>query len=143
MEYTMRLREEGSTMKKLVHKFVFCLWAVVALEGCISIELNSPGDKVNDPLYNDYCWACLWCNRWWFWSDDPSSVCRIRDADSINVNNEYVYRPGYREALISYSWWTVFPSFGTLGLVVPFKVTVYKTKDDAASVVDDEPEKLN
>jgi hypothetical protein len=53
-----------------------------------------------------------------------------------------VYRPGYREALISYSWWTVFPAFGTLGLVAPFKVTVYKTKDDAASVVDDEPAKL-
>ena len=130
-------------MGKLVHKVVAWLLAAVALEGCISIELNSPGDKVNEPIYNDYCWACLWCNRWWFWSDDPSSVCRIHDADSVNVNNEYVYRPGYREALISYSWWTIFPSFGTLGLVAPFKVTVYKTKDDAASVVDDEPEKLD
>ena len=130
-------------MKRFVHKLVFCLMIAVSLGGCISIELNSPGDKVNEPLYNGYCWACLWCNRWWFWSDDPSSVCRIRDADSINVNNEYVYRPGCREALISYSWWTVFPAFGTLGLFSPFKVTVYKTKDDAAPVVADEPEKLN
>ena len=130
-------------MKQIIFRLVFPLVIAVVWDGCLSIELISPGDKVNEPIYNDYCWACLWCNRWWFWSDNPSSVCRIRDADSINVNNEYVYRPGYREALISYSWWTVFPAFGTLGLVTPFKVRVYKTKDDTASVVDDEPEKLN
>ena len=130
-------------MKKLIHKFVFCFVVAVAIGGCISIELSSPGDKVNEPIYSGYCCACLWCNCWWFWSDNPSAVCKIRDADSINVNDEYVYRPGYREVLISYSWWTVFPAFGTLGLVTPFKVTAYKTKDDAASVVDDEPEKLD
>lgn len=105
--------------------------------GCLSMEFTSLGQKVNEPLYDEYCWACLWSNSWWCWSDNPSEVCKISDDHAKRVGNDYVYRPGYREIKISYSWWTIFPAFATLGAFTPMEVICYETKDTRPAVSDE------
>lgn len=110
--------------------------------GCISMEFASPGRKVNDPLYDGYCWACLWFNCWWWWSDDPSEVCKISDRHTTKASDGYVYRPGYREIKISHSWWTVFPAFATIGAITPLKVIVHETKDNHPPLKDEEAVEL-
>lgn len=119
--------------------FVLLLSALLCLAGgCINLEFASPGRKVNEPLYDKCCYACLWFNFWWCWSDDPSEVCKIPDEHAKSSADGYVYRPGYREIKISYSWRTIFLAFPTLGAVTPLNVTCYETKDSRPAVGNDE-----
>ncbi len=101
---------------------------MLVLSGCLSMEFESKGTKVNEPLYDEYCWACLWFDFWW--GDNPSDVCKISDKDSVKVGDVCTYRPGYRELKISSGGWTVFPAFATFGAFTPMKVTCYKSKDE-------------
>lgn len=122
--------------------YIPLLVSLFLLAGCLDMEFTSPGRKVNEPLYDEYCWACLWCNCWWWWSDNPSKVCKIPDGHAVKSQNGFVYRPGYREIKISHSWWTVFLTFGTLGAFTPMKVTCYETKDARPSESDEEAVEL-
>lgn len=126
---------------------ILCLGGLLAASsafmlGCVSMEFASQGAKINDPISADYYWVCLWFNCWWWWSDNPTENCRIPDDHAKNMGGRYVYRPGYREVKISYSWWTIFPAFATLGAVTPLKIICYETRSSDTVATDEEAVEL-
>lgn len=91
--------------------------------GCMSLEFDSPGDKQDVPLSDRWYVACV--NGGWWWSDDPSVICKIKGQDSVGGP---VKDNGYRCIDIESNFLSMFVSFITVGIVVPIYVECYEEK---------------
>jgi len=96
------------------------LVAVLMLSGCLSVRLDSHGDKESRPIGNNWHCACLWGGFWW--CQDPENVCYVTKKPGD---------PGFRRVEVSMGPAAVLVSVMTLGVVTPVHVECYEAKCSA------------
>ena len=105
-------------MKKEIMRWfrviVVCM-AVGAFEGCLSVKLDSHGDKVSKPISSNWHCACIWGGFWW--CQDPEAVCKIELKDG---------NPGFRRIEVSAGPAAILASILSVGLAVPIYVEGYE-----------------
>lgn len=103
-------------MKKCIRVIVACV-AVATFDGCLSIKLDSHGDKASKPISSNWHCACIWGGFWW--CQDPESVCKIGKKTG---------NPGFRRVEVSSGPISLMASVMSLGLIVPVYVEGYEMK---------------
>ena len=116
-----------SSSKKLdfitVARTIVCVAMSVVFIGCLSLEFDSPGDKQPKPLSERWYVACVY-GGWW-WTDDPSKVCKLNGQDDVGGP---VKDNGYRCIDVESNFLSLFASFITVGIAVPVYVECYEEK---------------
>jgi len=85
--------------------------------GCLSVRLDSHGDKESRPIGNNWHCACLWGGFWW--CQDPEDVCSVTKKPGD---------PGFRRVEVSMGPVAVLVSALSLGIVTPVHVECYEEK---------------
>ena len=103
-------------MTKWFRVIVACM-AVGAFEGCLSVKLDSHGDKVSKPISSNWHCACIWGGFWW--CQDPEAVCKI---------GKKAGNPGFRRVEVSSGPVSILASVVSLGFIVPVYVEGYEMR---------------
>ena len=103
-------------MMKWFRVIVVCM-AVGAFEGCLSVKLDSHGDKVSKPISSNWHCACIWGGFWW--CQDPEAVCKIGKKTG---------NPGFRRVEMSSGPISLLASVLSLGFIVPVYVEGYEMR---------------
>ena len=115
----------------LVAKTMVFVVTACLLTGCLSLEFDSPGDKQAKPLSERWSVACI--SGGWWWTDDPSKVCKINGQDDVGGP---VKDNGYRYIDVESNFLSLFASFITVGIAVPVYVECYEEKPRPRPSVD-------
>ena len=107
----------------LVAKTMVFVVTACLLTGCLSLEFDSSGDKQPKPISGRWYVACVY-GGWW-WTDDPSKVCKINGQDAVGGP---VKDNGYRYIDVESNFLSLFASFITVGIAVPVYVECYEEK---------------